>query len=298
MRGRIRTIKPEAFSDELLWDLEEETGLPIFRGFVGLWTQCDREGRFEWRPRALKAAVLPFWGGDFGALLEALAGAGRVARYTVDGREFGLVVNFTKHQVINNRELASDIPAPPGDTTTRPPRVPHADKAEGKGKEGKGTEQIARELCEQERPTKARRLLLRGYQTRYEAACGDMWQSHDAYHRELVAIARWCAQPGDMEARVDCLLDGVFGDPWLADDGRRWPLGAVAKDPAKYHAAGRKLREKAAKAARVAEAQAKREREERERDDATKRDALTPEELRANREALSAALKGIGKAVG
>jgi hypothetical protein len=84
MRAHIRSVKPEALTDEALWDLEVETGLPIFRAFVGLWTQADREGRFEWRPRPLKAAVLPYWDGDMAGVLDALEGAGFLVVSEID----------------------------------------------------------------------------------------------------------------------------------------------------------------------------------------------------------------------
>ncbi len=57
--ARIRTIKPEFFLHDELFELEKETGLPVRLAFIGLWTQCDREGRFKWRPLRLKAAILP-----------------------------------------------------------------------------------------------------------------------------------------------------------------------------------------------------------------------------------------------
>jgi hypothetical protein len=156
MRGRIRTVKPEAFLDEELWDLEVATGLPIFHAFVGLFTQADREGRFEWRPRALKAAILPYWEGDFSRVLDALSTRAFVGKYTVEGRDFGVVRTFLDHQSINNREEASQLPEPPADLfdskakpppSTCPPRVPdasprveHAGQVERKGTEGNGRE--------------------------------------------------------------------------------------------------------------------------------------------------------------
>jgi hypothetical protein len=150
VKPRIRTIKPEAFTDEKLWDLEEETGLPIFRGFVGLWCVADKRGRFEWRPRALKTHILPYWDGDFSRVLDACATRGLVVKYACDGREYGWIPSFEKHQVVNNREQESEIPAPPETrevtgTFTREARVPDASptplvqvQAEGKGREGKG----------------------------------------------------------------------------------------------------------------------------------------------------------------
>lgn len=155
--GRIRTIKPEAFLDEELWDAEIETGLPLFRAFTGLWTQADREGRFQWRPRKLKAAILPYWEGDFSRVLDALTTRRFVVKYASNDDVFGWVRTFTKHQIVNNREVASEIPPPPAEATeyavsTRAPRVDDACptaldldqvEQEGKGKEGKGTEKSA-----------------------------------------------------------------------------------------------------------------------------------------------------------
>ncbi len=113
MRPRIRSVKPDIFHDEQLWALGESTGMPILQGFEGLWCYADREGRFEWRPLALKSLILPYWSGDFAALLDALTGAGMVVKYVIDGRAFGWVRTFHKHQSANAREPASILPPPP-----------------------------------------------------------------------------------------------------------------------------------------------------------------------------------------
>jgi hypothetical protein len=116
VRPRIRSVKPEIYLDEELWALGVETGFPIYQGFQGLWSYADREKRFAWRPAALKALILPYWDGDMGALLDALARAGFIAKYTVDGRHYGLVVNLDKHQCFNAREPPSELPPPPPGT--------------------------------------------------------------------------------------------------------------------------------------------------------------------------------------
>lgn len=128
MRGRIRSIKPEIHTDEELWDAEQETRLPLFRAFVGLWNYADREGRFEWRPRRLKAYILPHWEGDFSRVLDALTTRGWLVKYTCQTKKsppqngapgdpseklYGAVRNFRKHQQINGKELPSSLPAPP-----------------------------------------------------------------------------------------------------------------------------------------------------------------------------------------
>lgn len=112
LRGRIRTFKPELFDDEELWDLGASTGLPVFQLFLGLWSFADREGRFEWRPRALKKHILPYWDGDVSAVLEALASKLFIVRYTVNGRDYGYVRTLTQHQSFNKREPESTLPPP------------------------------------------------------------------------------------------------------------------------------------------------------------------------------------------
>ncbi|MDL2401573.1 hypothetical protein [Rhizobium mayense] len=143
--ARIRTIKPEFFKHEGIFDAEHATGLPLRLAFAGLWTQCDREGRFAWRPRQLKVDILPYDDVDFSRVLDALATRGFIVKYASNGREYGCIPSWHRHQVINNRERDSEIPEPTeiievsDASSTRDARVGHAGKAEGKGKEGKGT---------------------------------------------------------------------------------------------------------------------------------------------------------------
>lgn len=112
MRPRTRTIKPEIFADEVLGDLELKTGLPVFRVFVGLWCIADREGRFEWSPRALRGVILPCWEGDMTAALEALASKSYIVRYTVNGKDYGYIRTFKRHQPIHKNEAPSMLPDP------------------------------------------------------------------------------------------------------------------------------------------------------------------------------------------
>ena len=142
--GRIRTIKPEFFQHEALYDAEIEFELPLRLGFAGLWTQCDREGRFRWRPRQLKLNILPYDDCDFGRVLDALLTRGFVGQYSSDGEDYGYIPSWDRHQVVNNRERASELPEPLKNQSladacvTRHPRVEHAAQGEGKGKERKG----------------------------------------------------------------------------------------------------------------------------------------------------------------
>lgn len=144
---RIRTIKPEFFKHDGFFDAEQETGLPLRLAFAGLWTCCDREGRFEWKTRALKVDILPYDDVDFSRVLDALVTRGFVVKYRTGERAYGVVPRFLQHQSPNNREAPSRLPPPPEEpgsspALTREERVAHASgtrlipaQAEGKGRE-------------------------------------------------------------------------------------------------------------------------------------------------------------------
>jgi len=108
--ARIRTVKPELFRHEDLFEAEIESGLPLRLAFIGLFTCCDREGRFEWRPRQLKLDVMPYDTTDFSHVLDALERIGLVEKYLADGREIGCIPTFLKHQCPNAREAKSKLP--------------------------------------------------------------------------------------------------------------------------------------------------------------------------------------------
>jgi len=156
---RIRTIKPEFFTHDGIFEAEEETGLPLRLAYIGLWCAADREGRFRWEPRRLRVQILPYDDVDFSRVLDALTTRGFLVKYASDGREFGAIPSFPRHQIINNRERESELPEPLSINIidacpTRAPRDPHAGKAEGKGREGnmEGNKEQGREGDESATP--------------------------------------------------------------------------------------------------------------------------------------------------
>lgn len=108
--SRIRSIKPEFFFDEELAKLDSDTKL----FFIGLWTQADRKGCFEWRPEKLKAHIFPYTNFDAITVLERLQGR-FLAKYEVAGKTYGYIYAFLKHQRPHHTEKDSDIPKPPSD---------------------------------------------------------------------------------------------------------------------------------------------------------------------------------------
>ena len=108
--ARARNIKPGFFTNEHLGELE-----PLARLlFIGLWCQADREGRLEDRPKRLKIDILPYDDCDIEFLLETLADSPDkfIQRYSVDGKKYIAITNFTKHQNPHAKEQVSTIPTP------------------------------------------------------------------------------------------------------------------------------------------------------------------------------------------
>jgi hypothetical protein len=175
--ARIRTIKPEFFTHEELYNAECEENLPLRIAFSGLWTICDREGRFKWRPNTIKLSVLPFDNLDFSRVLDALASRGFIEQYATEtGELFGFVPSFLDHQVINNRESQSLIPSPFDACSTRDPRG--LSKSKGKGKEGKGREKEE----EGKRKEIATGKPVADSDNELQSACKATWKSYsDAY---------------------------------------------------------------------------------------------------------------------
>jgi hypothetical protein len=140
--ARIRSVKPTTFTNEELAELD---GLDRF-AFIGLWTQADRRGRMEDRPKRLKAAILPYDDVDFEAMLRRLQDAGFILRYEAVGVRVIQVLNFEKHQRITGAEAQSESELPPPPTEGDQPEkhlgntqeAPETTGREWKGKEGKG----------------------------------------------------------------------------------------------------------------------------------------------------------------
>lgn len=147
--ARIRTIKPEFFQHEALQDLEKlHAPLKPMLVFASLWGHCDKNGVFQWKPRALKLHILPFLEFDLEESLALLERAGQLESFEHEGKRYGYVATFREHQRITGKEhdAPSKYPAPPvnqrGNTrvtnTHTPGEIPEKQPGalEGKGREG------------------------------------------------------------------------------------------------------------------------------------------------------------------
>lgn len=137
--ARIRSIKPEFFTSLDVARLPMRARLT----WIGLWTMLDDEGRGDDDARLVRAAVWPLdddiTTADVEADLAALAEAGHLVRYSVDGRRFLAVPTFTDHQH-PNRPKPSKYPAPPVSDGAVTMHAPGTDdtRQEGRGEERRG----------------------------------------------------------------------------------------------------------------------------------------------------------------
>lgn len=91
---RIRSVHPGITTDEDLL----ECSIPARLFFILLGTEADDAGCFEWKPLRLKMRVFPADHIDVEPLLAELVASNRVIHYTVDGKHFGAIRNFTFFQ--------------------------------------------------------------------------------------------------------------------------------------------------------------------------------------------------------
>lgn len=88
--ARIRSVHPGMATDEAYMAMTFEAKA----GWVLLWSQCDDNGVFEWKPISLKASIFPGNNVDFDALLTEWLRLNCIKKIEVGGKVYGLVRNF------------------------------------------------------------------------------------------------------------------------------------------------------------------------------------------------------------
>jgi len=140
--ARIRSVKPEFFKHGELQDLENANkGQFIMLVYVGLWTQCDKQGVFFYEARALHNEILPYINFDIQKTLNILEEGGFFRKFSSGNRKYGYVPNFSKYQfpTKGERQSAAKYPSPPDNITNVPKNVlENVPKAEGVRKKEEG----------------------------------------------------------------------------------------------------------------------------------------------------------------
>lgn len=132
--ARIRTVKPEMWTDERL----TECSLSARLLFIGLLNFADDNGNLRHSPKRIKMQVFPADNIETAPLLAELITHGLLMEYSVNGENFLHIKGFTKHQVIN-RPSKTDIPKPQLNEDSLSTHGVLSDGKEGKGKEGINT---------------------------------------------------------------------------------------------------------------------------------------------------------------
>lgn len=105
---RARNLKPGFFKNEDLAECD-----PLARLlFAGLWCMADRSGRMEYRPKRIKAEILPYDNCNCEKLLTQLGTKGFITVYSIEKEIFLEINKFTVHQNCHIKEAESTILAP------------------------------------------------------------------------------------------------------------------------------------------------------------------------------------------
>lgn len=92
--ARIRSVHPGLFTDEAFAGLGSDAQVFL----IGLWTESDDQGLFEWKPLTLRMRLRPTKDGPIESILEELCSANCIKMFEVNGRKYGAIRNFRKYQ--------------------------------------------------------------------------------------------------------------------------------------------------------------------------------------------------------
>lgn len=134
--ARIRTIKPEFWTDEKL----TECSLSARLLFIGTWNFADDAGNLDRSAKQIKARVFPIDNIDCEPLIQELIAQGLLIEYAVNDKKYLHIQGFAKHQLINRPSKPScpefDSSLVTHETLTEYSLNTH-DGREGKGREDK-----------------------------------------------------------------------------------------------------------------------------------------------------------------
>lgn len=92
--ARMRTIKPEFWTDDEIVDLDILAKLL----YIGLWNFADDDGYFEASARRIKRLIFPDNDYDVATALEALVASERIGLFDSDQGRIYRVLRFKEHQ--------------------------------------------------------------------------------------------------------------------------------------------------------------------------------------------------------
>lgn len=92
--SRIRSVHPGLFTDEAFVSLSSDAQMFL----IGIWTEADDQGIFEWKPLTLKMRLRPAKDGSVEPLLKEMLDNNIVCSFDINGKRYGAIRNFRKYQ--------------------------------------------------------------------------------------------------------------------------------------------------------------------------------------------------------
>lgn len=134
--ARIRTVKPEFWTDEALGECSPSARLL----FIATWNFADDSGNLDRSSKQLKAQAFPYDSIDCEPLVHELLAHGLLIEYESGGKKYLHINNFLKHQKID-KPTKPRIPfyEPSLSTPRILPEPSRLKGREGNGKERKGS---------------------------------------------------------------------------------------------------------------------------------------------------------------
>jgi hypothetical protein len=207
--SRIRSIHPGLFTDEAFVSLSSSARLLL----IGIWTEADDNGVFEWKPLTLKMRLFPVDAVDVPALLGELESVDCVRKFEHEGRQFGAVRNFGRYQFPKHPSyrhyISSDLrnyvssrqkidPELPESSPSPPPALPDdTRKVVDVGEERRGIgEKKKRGMAA---PAADREIVFETGCIQLSRKHFDQWEasfSHLDLKAELLSLSEWASKQG------------------------------------------------------------------------------------------------------
>lgn len=222
---RIRTIKPEFWTDEKVVELDPWARLL----FIGLWNFADDQGYIEHSPKRIKMQIFPGDTTDVVPLLASLLEAGLLAEFDSPIGRLLHIQSWTKHQKVSN---AASPRVDPADLvlihhSDDPPPEPSralASPLSGKERKGKEEEGKGKEYSADAEPPPASRPAAPPSST---ALFAEFWEIYPKREAKAAAQKAWTkatrrADPATIIAAAAAYRDLPDRDPRFTKNPATW----------------------------------------------------------------------------
>lgn len=212
--ARIRTIKPEFWTDEAL----TECSLSARLLFIGTFNFADDNGNLEASAKQLKMKIFPADNIDCQPLLNELITHGLLIEYSYQGVKYLNIKGFKKHQVIN-RPSKTNIPDLEMNDDSVNTHGVLTDGRERKGREGNKPLSTSSKLTYDDVPEFLQ-----------------FWSVYPRKDDKKKSFEAWLKNKPPIAQVLNALSWQVKSDQWTKDKGQFIPLGETYINGARWEA--------------------------------------------------------------